>query len=72
MAVQLVRFVGDPQPADFLRLELGDAEGRQSYHIRLDQGQALVDAVTTILSQAHAGTSTSAAEQAGSGREPGP
>jgi hypothetical protein len=50
LAVQLVRFVDDPEPPrDFVRLEVGDFDSRQSFHIQADQGWAQIDALTALL-----------------------
>ena len=75
-AVQLVRFVEDPQPHDFVRLELGDSDGRQSYYVRFRQAEGMTDALTTILGQARGGwagtgISTGPAGDHARGHEPG-
>jgi hypothetical protein len=54
LTLQLVRFTDDPQPADFVRLDVGDSEGRQTHYIRIHQAQAAHTALTDILNQAGA------------------
>lgn len=50
VSVQLVRFVDDdlPQP-DMLRVQIGDVEGQQSFHVHLDQGEVLARVVRDLL-----------------------
>ena len=50
--VQLVRFFEDSLGPDYIRLQFGDVEGRQSFHIFPDQAQNLVDELTDLLAAA--------------------
>jgi hypothetical protein len=60
VTVQLVRYPEDLQPTDFIRMELGDFEGRQSFYLRIDQSEAIVESLSEILVQAQRGTSSAA------------
>lgn len=71
VTLQLVRYVDDDPAVDFVRLGLGDPEGRQSFYVRLSsQGEAIRDALGEILTTAR---ESDAATGAGSvaGHEPG-
>jgi hypothetical protein len=52
VAIQLVRFIDDPPKTDFIRVELGSFEEMRSHYVRLAQGKAVRDALSTILIQA--------------------
>ncbi|MEE6309892.1 hypothetical protein V1634_23945 [Plantactinospora veratri] len=54
ITAQLVQYVDDPRPRPFIRFARTDFEDRQVFHITVEQGGALVEALADMLRRAGA------------------